>query len=341
MPAPIARPEPGPPRGPVTSTFDWRDRIPEVIATIGASLVALAVTGFLVSRWDVLDQIEKAMVLGVAAAAVTAAGLWADRGLPVRFEPVVGLLWATGSMLTAAAVTLATSTVWPGVGRATIAAGGVAGAVHASAFLMRRPGSILQQGTLFASVAFAAGPTGTEWSDRIDADVLEVIGWPLAGLFDPTITSDAFLVVGPLHLLIGIAWLGLARVLIGYAATVAAVLGTVTVGFAALELNVLTSPVGSVAALAVVLGYLIYGLWAQQAGLVVAGVAGTIVAGVRVLAALFSGEMAATLIVFGGGIVMLGWAARAVRVRGERGRTNEGTLGAHDRSADEQAGGAR
>ncbi|MDX1659548.1 MAG: hypothetical protein R3343_12065, partial [Nitriliruptorales bacterium] len=154
-PSAPAAPPPPPPHGEPKDTRPparpWRERIPEIVATIGASLVAVAVIGFLSSTWQEISQIEKAMVLGAAAAGLTTAGIAADRSERGVFEYVVGITWATASLLVAAAVTLAASTTWPGYGRLTIAAGGVAALVHALVLWSRRRESVLQQVTVFAA----------------------------------------------------------------------------------------------------------------------------------------------------------------------------------------------
>lgn len=292
-----------------------RERMPELVATVGATLVVLAVGGFLASTWDTISQVQKSMILGAAAVGLTLAGLWADRDGRRIFEAVVGIAWATATLLTAAAVTLAASTAWPGYGRATVAAGGVAGVVHAVALWRRRPESITQQVAVFLAAMFAAGPFGTALSDRFEWHDLFLLGEPLIGLTDPTFTSDAFLLTGLAHLGIGALWLALGHVLRAGAANAARIIGTITVGFAALELNVLTSPVGAVAALAVVLGYLLYGVWSGETVLIVVGGIGAMIAGARVLGALFSGQVTVTLLVFAGGLAMIGWAFRQTRRR--------------------------
>lgn len=293
----------------------WRERMPELVALIGASLVALAVTGFLSSAWDAFTDVQKASVLGAAAAALTATGLLADRDRARRFEFVVGVFWATATLLVAAAVTLAGAATWPGAGRLTIAAGGLVALAHAAVLWRRRPASIVQQVATLAAAVYAAGPFGSTLSDRFTWEQVALIGKPLLGLTDPSVTSDAFLVTGLAHLLLGALWLAGARLLPSRAAATAQGLGTILLGFAALELNVLTSPVGAVAALAVVLGYLLYGLVSDDPALTVAGVVGTLIAGIRVLSALFSGQMLVTVLVFTGGLGMLGWAFHQMRRR--------------------------
>ena len=319
---PSSAPPPPPPRGePRDSTpppRPWRERIPEIVATIGASLVALAVVGFLSSTWEDITQVEKAMVLGATAAGLTAAGVIADRSTRDVLEYVVGITWSTASLLVAASVTLAASTTWPGYGRLTIAAGGVAALIHAVVLWNRRRDSILQQVTVFAAAVYAAGPFGTSVHDRFRIDDLETLFFPLAGFADPTFSSEAFLLTGIFHLLIAVAWAGLASQLSGRAAHVAKGVAIFTAAFAALELNVLAGSVGAVAALAVVIGFLIYGLVVEDTALVVASAIGGIAAGVRVLVAVFSGKELVTLLVLAGGIAMLAWAYVAMKQRRER-----------------------
>lgn len=296
----------------------WRERLPELVALIGAGLVALAITGFLSSTWEAFSDVQKASVLGAAAAALTAAGLFADRDRANRFEFVVGVFWSTATLLVAAAVTLASAATWPGIGRITIGAGGVAALAHAAVLWRRRPQSVAQQVATLGAALYAIGPFGTALADRFTWDQVLLLGKPVWGLTDPSVTSDAFLITGIAHLTVGALWLGLARLLPSRAARTAQVLGTVVLGFAALELNVLTSPVGAVLALAVVLGYLLYGLVTDDAALTVTGVVGTLIAGIRVLVALFSGQMLVTVLVFTGGLGMLAWAFAQMRRRQQR-----------------------
>lgn len=320
-PDPSSSVPPPPPRGAPRDTTppprSLRERLPEVVATIGATLVALAVVGFLTSTWEQISQIEKAMVLGATAAGLTAAGIVADRSRRELFEYVVGISWATASLLVAAAVTLAASTTWPGYGRLTIAAGGVAALIHAAALWSRRRDSIVQQVSLFAAAVYAAGPFGTSIHDRFRLDDLETLFYPVAGFADPTLSSDVFLLTGLAHLAIAAAWVALAARLSGRAAGVAKSIAILTAGFAALELNVLTGSVGAVAALAVVIGFLIYGLLAEDTALVVASAIGGLAAGVRVLVAVFTGKELVTLLVLAGGLAMLAWAYMAMKQRRE------------------------
>ena len=292
-----------------------RERLPEIVGLIGAGLVAAAIVGFLTARWEFFSDVEKAMVLGSAAAGLTVAGLWADTGRR-HLELVVGLCWATATLLVGAAVTLTGAVVAGQPDRIVIASAGLAAAVHAGSLLARRPASTLQQGALFGALVYAIGPPGTAVVDVWDwsrAGTLLVD--PVWGLFDPSYTVDAFALTGALYLVLGVAWLGLATRLGGRAQQVARALGVAAAAAAALQLNVLASPVGAVVALAVVLAFLVAGLLAGNPALLTVGTVGCLIAGTRVLAALFDGAAAVTILVFAGGLVMLAWAFRAMRRR--------------------------
>lgn len=292
-----------------------RERLPEIVGLIGAGLVAAAVIGFLTARWEFFSDVEKAMVLGAAAAGLTAAGLWADAGRR-PLELVVGLCWATGTLLVVAAVTLWGAVVAGQPDRIVIASAGLAAAVHAGSLLARRPASTLQQGALFGALVYAIGPPGTALADVWDSSrVWTLLVDPVWGLVDPSYTVDAFALTGALHLVLGVAWLGLAARLAGRAQQVARVLGLTAAAAAALQLNVLASPVGAVAALAVVIAFLIAGLLVGNPALLTAGTIGCLIAGTRVLAALFDGTAVVTILVFAGGLLMLAWAFRAMRRR--------------------------
>jgi hypothetical protein len=319
-PSPLHQPES--PWGRGTPPRPRRERLPEWVAGIGGVLVALAVTGFLASSWEDITQVQKAMALAVAAAVLTAAGLWADRAR--RLEPVLGTCWATATVLVVATVALLGAELGPGSARLVTAAAGVAGGVHAGLLLARRRTALLQQASLLGALVYAAGPVGTAASDAWSAlGAARLALEPLLGFVDPAYASPAFLVTGVAYLAIGAAWIGLARVLDGRAGVAAKVVGCLVLAHAALQLN-LVGPVGSVVALAVVLGFLLYGLAADEAGLLVAGVAGCVIAGVRVLAALFTGKALVTVLVFCGGLAMLGWAFAAMRRRqGSWGRSHD------------------
>lgn len=293
----------------------WRERLPEVIATVGAGLVVLALAGFVSSTWEVLDEYAKALTLGAAAAALTVAGLWADQSGRRTFTALVPTVWATATAVLVGAVHVATAATMPEATRVAIALAGVAGLAHAATLWHRRRDAILLQLAAVGSAVYAAGPVGTTLADRYEASLLPELVRPLAGIFDPTVETDAFVIVAVAHLAIAVAWLLVGRLLPGRAAHVARVGGSALVGYAAMEFNVLASPMGAVAALLVVLGYLVAGLVLDDVFLVVVGTVGALLSGVKVIWSLFSGEVAVTLTVFGVGLVMLAWAYRAAQRR--------------------------
>lgn len=309
MPPAERLPAPPPPRR------YWRERLPELVGFVGAALVTVAIIGFLTAQWELLRDVEKAMVLGAAAAGLTAAGLWADAvRRPLEF--VVGLCWVTATLLVAAAVTLAGAAGAGQPDRIVIAGAGLAAAVHAGLLLARRPSSTLQQGALFVALLYAIGPPGTAIADLWDWTRVEtLIIDPLWGLFDPSHTVDAFAITGAGYLAVAVLWAVLATRLEGRAQRLGNVLAFTAAAAAGPQLNVLSSPVGAVAALGVVIAFLIVGLVAEKPLLVTAGAMGCLVAGVRVLAALFSGAALVTVLVFAGGLVMLAWAFHAMRSR--------------------------
>jgi hypothetical protein len=114
---------------------------------------------------------------------------------------------------------------------------------------------------------------------------------------------------------IGVALLALAVRLPDRTRRVTQTTSTVVLFMAALMLNVLTDPVGAFAALCIVLGYAVYGWLADHAGMQVVGAIGVLIAGIRVLWGLFSGQLAITVAVLGVGLVLLVWSVRAARAR--------------------------
>ncbi len=320
---PLAPPPPPPPpsRRPqgerVTATPPWRDRLPEVAATIGALLVAVASAGFVQSSWEQLGHGTRAMLLGLAAAGLTSAGLWSERFTRRGVAHVTSLVLATASGLVAGAVTLGAAVAFPGMGRLAIALGGVAALAHAGWLLQRRRASVPQVVAAWAAGVYAVGPFGNALADRFDNEVADGLLLPMAGFFDPTVSSDLHLLPGVGHLLVGALALAALRHVTGGARHVLRVLAILTIGFAALEVNVLASSVGAVAALGIVIGFLLYGLATDDGVLVVAASTGALAAGVRVLFAVFTGQVVATILVLAGGVALLGWALRAMRLREE------------------------
>lgn len=299
-----------PPRRP------WRERLPEVVAGVGAGLVVLALAGFLFSTWDGLGEYAKALTLAAAAAGLTVAGLWADQSGRRTFAALVPMLWATGTAVLTGAVHIAGIEAMPDASRVAIALAGMAGLAHAVALWRRRPEGILLQLAAAGAAVYGAGPIGSSLADRYNPTQLPELLRPLVGVFTPTVETDAFAIVAIGHLVVAVAWMALGRVLPGRAAHVARVGGSALVGYAAMEFHVLASPIGATAALLIVLGYLIAGIALDDVFLIVVGSAGALVTGVKVIWALFSGEIAVTLTIFAVGLAMLAWAYRAAQQRG-------------------------
>lgn len=314
MTASSPAPAPSPPRRP------WRTRLPEAVAAVGAGLVILALIGFISSTWALLGEYPKALALGAAAAGLTVAGLWADQSGRRTFTALVPIAWATATAVLVAAVHVGLGAAAPDALRAVIAIAGVVGVAHAATLWQRRPGSFLLQLSTVAAAVFAVGPIGTRLADRYDVALVPELFRPLVGLLDPTVTSDTFVIVAAGHLLVAIAWLGMSRVLPGAAAHTARVGGSALLAYAAMEFNVLANPMGAVVALVVVLGYLVAGIVLDDLFLIVVGTIGALTSGVKVIWALFSGEVAVTLTVFSVGLAMLAWAWRAAQ---HRDRTDE------------------
>ena len=286
-----------------------------MLATIGAVLVVLALAGFASSTWDVLDAYGKALALGAAAAGLTAAGLWADQSGRRTFAALVPTVWATATAVVVAAAHVALQAALPDATRIGIALAGGAGVAHGALLWRRRPDALLPQLATVGAAVFAAGPIGAAAADRYEASLVPDLFRPLAGLVDPTVATDAFAIVATAHLAIAVAWLVLGRTLSGRAAHLARLGGSALVGYAAMEFNVLASPMGAVVALVVVLGYLVAGLVLDDVVLIIVGAIGALTSGVKVLWSLFSGEVAVTLTVFGVGLALLAWAWRAAQAR--------------------------
>ena len=329
-PPPTAPPPTPPPMSPpvvppaVPSTSHdgraWRDRIPELVASIGGLLVAAAVAGFVSSTWDDVGPYLKAMILAMGATGLTSAALFADGRDRGRLRVLSPIVWAAGTATLAGALILALGEALPDLHRLAIAVAGVGAAVHAAALWQRRPTSPVAQLGVFGSLVFAVGPFSTaidqRWTD-VGLSSVGVVLRPVFGVFDPTLASDAFLVSGPAYAVLGAAWLAVAHRLSGRARRTGEIGGSLLLSLAALQLNVLTNPVGAALALVIVLGALVYGLAAERGLFVVLGSVGGLVAGIRVLIALFSGQVAATITIFLAGLLMVAWAFRALSGRDE------------------------
>lgn len=288
----------------------WRERLPELVGGIGTVLVLAAVAGFLSARWEELDRIGRAIVLGGAAAGLTAAATFLEARVGARLRTLTSMLWVTGSVTAGAAVVLAASVALPGLARITaLLAGGVI-AAHALWAARREPGSALRQVGVVGGLLVAAGPFGTSLADRVGWATVSDAFVPLVGLVDPTLASDAYAITGVAHLLIGAGWLLWACRSQGRPARVGWIGSTAILAYAALQLHVLPWGIGAFAALLLVLAYLVHGLVTDRAGAVVTGSIGVLVAGGRVLWSLFSGEVVVTVAAFTVGLALLGWAVR-------------------------------
>jgi hypothetical protein len=295
----------------------WRERLPELVAGIGTALVAASVAGFVTSTWEQLALPEKAMVLAAIALGLTVAAVFVDNAARRGLSRVVSLVYLSASISVAASATLFGYLADPSAGRTGILFGGLAAAAHAGWVLSRDPTSPIRVAGLGAALLYAAGPVGTAAADRFSTmDPLELL-LPVGGLLDPAMTSDAFVLPGVGWAVTGIALLALTSRLSDRARHTATTVATVALFAAAVMLNVASNPIGAFAALAVVIGYLLFGLVAARTGMVVVGAIGALLAGVRVLVGLFSGQVAVTVTALAVGVTMLGWAIHAARRRGD------------------------
>jgi uncharacterized membrane protein len=311
-------PPPRPPTEPAGQRRGWRDRLPEVAATIGSVLVVAAVTGFVTSSWEELTLLQRAVALAAVAVGLSVGGAYVEGASRRALDRVTSLVYLSASCAVAASVTLAAYAIDLEAARLGIAAGGLAAAIHAGWVLLRDPSSPTRTGALALALLYGAGPAGLSLSDRFSTMDPIDLGRPLVGAVDPTVASDAFLVPGVAWVIVGAALLALATHLTGRARHTATVLATGTLFSAALMLNVLTDPVGAFAALCIVLGYLVYGYLTDQAGIQLVGAVGVLLAGIRVLWGLFSGQLAVTVAVLVVGLTLLAYALRAARDRAAR-----------------------
>ena len=315
----------GPPRPPTAPSQParpprgWRDRLPEITATIGTVLVVSAITGFVTSSWEELTLLHRAITLAAVAVGLTVAGVYAEAASRRSLDRVVSLVYLSASVSVAASGTLLGYTADPSAGRLAIAAGGLLAAVHAGWVLLRDPSSPTRALGVVAALLYAAGPAGQRMVDRFSTMDVVDLGIPLVGMADPTLRSDQFLLPGVAWAVIGVAVLGVAVRLPAPSRRLAQTTATLVLFASALMLNVLTDPVGAFAALCIVLGYAVYGWLANHAGMQVVGAIGVLIAGIRVLWGLFSGQLLITVSVLGVGLVLLIWSVRAARARSEEG----------------------
>lgn len=314
-PAHDAPPPPPPAAG---GGGSWRDRLPEITATIGAVLVVSALAGFVTSSWEELSLLERAVTLAAVAVGLTVGGVYAESAARRGLERVTSLVYLSASAAVAASVTLLGYTVEPSAARLAIAAGGLVAAGHAGWVLLRDPTSPTRATGLTAALLYAAGPAGQTLGDRFSTmDPFDLL-LPLVGTADPTLRTDVFLAPGVAWVVVGVGLLALATRLAGRTRHTVTVLASTVLFSAALMLNVLTDPVGAFAALCIVLGYFVYGRLSDQPGMQLVGAVGVLLAGIRVLWGLFSGQIVVTVAVLAVGLTLLAWSVRAARGRSEQ-----------------------
>lgn len=295
----------------------WRERLPELVATVGAILVVAAIAGFVTSTWDDLEIAHKAMALAAVAVGLTVAGVYVDTARQQASSRVVGLVLLCASVAVGASVTLFGYAAAPGSGRLAILAGGLAAALHAGWVLARDPASPTRVLGLAAALAYAAGPSGSALADRFSTMDPAVLLLPVRGVLDPTVTSDHLMLLGTGWSVVGVVLLFVATRLAARARHTAVVVATVALFAAAAMLNIATDPLGAFAALCIVVGYLLYGIVADRPGISTTGAIGVLVAGIRVVWGLFSGQVAVTVTALAVGVAMLAWAVHAVRGRSD------------------------
>lgn len=295
-------------------TRPWRERLPELLAVVGAVLFVSAAFGFLSSSWTVLPSGAKGAVLALVAGGLTAAGMYAERARPGSI--VTALAYASATASTVGAATLLADPFGVGsYGRLAIAFGGLVGAGHAWWVLQRSPASAPRVTALAASLLYAAGPPGVSIADRFTATTADQWSAPIAGLFNASLTSGAFLPVGLGWLVAGAGLLLLSTRSADGARRAATVSATVALFGSAAMLNVAPDAVGALTALLIVVGYLLYGVLADRTGVAVIGTVAALLVGSRVLAAMFSGQVAVTVTALLVGAGLLVWSARALAAR--------------------------
>lgn len=300
----------------------WRERLPELVGGIGVSLVVLAVGGLVASSWENVGDLTRAMLLGLGATGLTAGALWIDgrddeAGERLRaLRSVVGLVFLAGTVMVAASVTLALATTFPDTGRVAIGLGGGAALAHGLFVWNARRDQLAPQLGLFAAAVYAGGPWGDRISDTFRDLDLGQLAVPLEGAFWPEVTSERFVVTALAHLLVAVAWLAVHRSTEGPARRLAGVLTVLAASSAALQANVHPSAIGAVIALGIVIATFVYAVQAEEGVLVVGSSLAMFLTGVRVLAAIFSGKVLATIVVLLLGMALLMLAVRMAAGRG-------------------------
>lgn len=335
---PAPAPAPAPAQTPRWSLAGWlrgersdasvarrlRERLPEVAAYFGAALVSLSVLGFLASSWSLLPPVGKGAVLIAASALLSfaAEALWrrSRSAAPAAF-------WISGTALAVAGAYLVLSLPLPGLSRVVLALAGSAGVAHAGAALWRRPQHPLLQLGAAAAALVAVGPpgVGSVSGYLASGDLAFDLMAPVVGFFGGVSPAD-YRIAAAGHLVLAVLWLLGSRMLEGRAAGTARVGGSLLLSYSALEFNILPYAAGPAVALLIILAFLAAGILLDEPTFkVVAGIA-TLVVGGRVIWSLFSGEVAATLIVFAAGAALLAYAFHTLRRRDAAAESGEEAL---------------
>lgn len=302
----------------------WRERLPELVGGIGVGLVVLAVGGLVATSWEQVGDLTRAMLLGLGATGLHAGAAWVDgRDGPLgerlrALRSVIGLVFLSATVMVAASVTLALATTFPDTGRVAIGLGGAAAIAHSLLVWRSRRDQLAPQVALFVAAVYAGGPWGQQVADTFrDLDLADA--WvPVEGAFLPDVTSDMFLLTAVAHLVVAVAWVAVHRVTTGSAQRLAGVLTVLAASSAALQANVHPSAVGAVVALGIVIATFVYAVQAEEGVLVVGSSVAMFLTGVRVLAAVFSGKVVATIVVLLLGLALLAWALHQASRRAVR-----------------------
>lgn len=296
-PAPPAVPAPG----------SRRSRLVTSLATAGTVLVLVALGAALTTTWADLAPAMKAVLLLAAAAGLSVASSFTERH--PSLARLAGLAWIAASGLLAGAVWLLSNSVVTNADRLATALAGGAAAFHGAGRWLRRPADVPAQIATFAALVYAVGPPGGEVASGWSVDAVPRVLYPFVGFFWPFDQHAEYVMSGAGHALLGLAWLAIVRwqAALGNAAgrVAARTLALSAAGYAALELTVVPDPAWAVGALALVLAALIAGITQDDEPLVVAGAVGLVFAGLRVLAALFSGEALVIALVLAVGLALL------------------------------------
>lgn len=305
------------PRGAAQVRATVRSRLPELLGGAGALLVVAAVTGFVVSSWDVLGNLGQAALLGAGSVALSLQAQWASRRTSRVLGRLVTLSWAAAAGLTLVSAQLLLDLALPDATRLAILGAGLAALAHASWAWSRHADSILLQLASVAAAVYAVGPLGATMDAGWDA-----VSWgdwmaaPVAALFGgtPAVADTGFVVVAIGHAVVAIAWIlvGL-RLQRPAAARAARIGGPMLLGWAVLEFNAMAEPIGAAIALLIVIGFLIVGIALEDGLLIALGTLAGLITGLRTIWSLFTGETAVTLTIAVAGTAMLVVALRLAR----------------------------